>query len=256
MGSQGKFIEYIPGRKKPMIVAHRGASGNAPENTIASFALAFRLGAEAVEFDIHQSADRRLIVMHDEALDRTTNGQGLVIEKSYGELKELDAGSWSSPEFSGERVPLLEEALDFITHRGFALVEIKHGSDIYPDIERNIADLLSSRPKWKRRSVFIAFDPGILLNLKELDDELNTGLLTADPPEEYIDVAQEFRIQSFFPKWEKLKPDSVSTLHRNGYSVHPWVLDTEDDARKVLSMKPDSVSSNHPEMLFSLLSGK
>lgn len=253
MSSADGFTQYMPDRPRPLIVAHRGASGEAPENTLASFSLALRLGAQAVEFDIHQSADGKLVVMHDESLERTTNGKGMVMEKRLRELRALDAGSWYARNFSGERVPTLEEALGCITPGGFALVEIKHGSDIYPDIERNIAGTMSSNGDWKRKTVFIAFDPSILLQLRELDSELSTGLLTADPPEEYIDVAQEFKIQCFLPRWERLRPDSISALHGHGYSVHPWVMNEESDVRKVLSMRPDSVSSNYPGMLSSIL---
>lgn len=249
MNLSNGFAKYTPDRPRPMIVAHRGASGQAPENTIASFSLALQQGAHAVEFDVQQSADRRVVVMHDEALERTTNGKGMIMEKDYRELRELDAGSWYSSEFNGERIPTLEDALDTITKGGYALVEIKHGSDIYPGIEKNIADIVKSKTQWKKKTVFIAFDPTILLQLRELDGEISTGLLTADPPEEYIDVAQEYRIQCFFPRWEKLKQDSISTLHNHGYSVHPWVVDQESDVRKVMSMRPDSISSNYPARL-------
>ncbi len=256
MSSLNGFTEYRKERARPMIVAHRGASGSAPENTIASFSLALKLGIDAVEFDIHQSADGRLVVMHDESLERTTDGEGMIVNTDYADLKKLDAGSWYSQEFRGERIPSLEEALDFITPHAFALVEIKHGSDVYQGIEKRIADTMSSREKWKERAVFIAFDPEILLKIREMDKMLNTGLLTADPPEEYMDVAEEFLIQCFFPRWERLRAESVKTLHEHGYSVHPWVMDREEDALKVLSMGPDSVSSNHPDMMMRLISRK
>ncbi len=238
-----------------MIVAHRGASALAPENTISSFSRALEIGADAVEFDIHQSSDGRLVVMHDESLERTTNGSGFIKDTDSRKLRGLDAGSWYASRFRGEKIPTLEEAVDFITPAAYAIVEIKHGNDVYPGIEKKIAELMSLRKGCRKRTVFIAFDPEILLNIRELDTELSTGLLTADPPDDYIDVAQEFLVQCFFPKWEKLKPESVSLLHKNGYSVHPWVMDREEDAAKVMSMKPDSVSSNHPDMLKRIVGG-
>ncbi len=253
MTSENGFIIHRPERLEPMVVAHRGASGSAPENTAASFSLALERGADAVEFDIHQTADGRLVVMHDETLERTTDGTGLIVEKKFGELQTLDAGAWYGPGFAGERIPSLEEALSIITPRAYALVEIKHGGDIYPETEGRIAAVMAAHPEWKGRAVFIAFDPGILQKLREIDSGLNTGLLTADPPEEYLDVAEEFGIQSFFPRWEKLKDESVKLLHGSGYTVHPWVMDREEDVKKVLAMKPDSISSNYPGMLRRLL---
>ena len=115
---------------------------------------------------------------------------------------------------------------------------------------------MSSVPEWKSKTVFISFDPFILSRLREIDTELNTGLLTADPPDEYIDVAQESNIQCFLPRWERLKHDSVHILHEHGYSVHPWVMDRKEDVEKVLPMKPDSVSSNYPGMLSRLIGAK
>ena len=249
------FTEYRQDRPRPMIVAHRGASALAPENTISSFSRALEIGADAVEFDIHQSSDGRLVVMHDESLERTTNGSGFIRDTDSNVLRGLDAGSWYASGFRGERIPTLEEALDFITPAAYALVEIKHGNDVYPGIEKKIAELMSLRKSRRNRTVFIAFDPEILLNIRELDAELSTGLLTADPPDDYIDVAEEFLVQCFFPKWERLRNESVSLLHKNGYSVHPWVIDREEDAVKVISMKPDSVSSNHPDMLKRIVGG-
>lgn len=256
MSTLNGFVEYVPDRLKPMVVAHRGASGEAPENTLASFSLALDQGADAVEFDIHQTSDGKLIVMHDESLERTTNGSGMILQKTFSELKELDAGLWYSQKYKGERIPSLEDAIGFIAPRGFALVEVKHGSDIYPEIENNIATLMSSLSDHKRRTVFISFDPFILTKLREIDPELSTGLLTADPPDEYMDVAQESRIQCFLPRWERLKKESVQILHEHGYSVHPWVMDRKEDVEKVLSMRPDSISSNHPGMLSKLIGSR
>lgn len=253
MSTSNGFAEYRVDRKSPMIVAHRGASGKAPENTLASFSLALDLGADAVELDIQQTGDGKLVVMHDESLDRTTDGSGMVIEKSYAKIRGLDAGSWFSEDYAAEKVPLLEEALAAISPRGYALVEIKHGGDIYPEIEQHIVDTMSARKDWKARTVFIAFDPSVLQLIRQLDDTLATGLLTADTPEDYIDVAEEFGIQCFLPRWERMRDGSVAALHAAGYSVHPWVMDSEEDARKVAGMGPDSLSSNHPDMLKRVL---
>src|SRR5919197_4354903 len=96
---------------RPLVVGHRGAMGYAPENTLASFELAVEQGADVVELDVHLSRDGQVVVIHDEQLDRTTDGRGLVGDRTLDELKRLDAGSWFDPRFAGQRIPTLHEVL-------------------------------------------------------------------------------------------------------------------------------------------------
>src|SRR5260370_12880151 len=103
------------------VSAHRGASGYAPENTLAAFRLAQQLGADMVEFDVHLTADDRLVVIHDDTLERTTTGRGYVRDHSWDEIARLDAGVWYGPKFAGERVPLLDEALAWAGPAGMPL---------------------------------------------------------------------------------------------------------------------------------------
>ena len=248
-----RFLSPDTDASKPYIVGHRGSPATAPENTLASFSVAIEIGADAIELDVHQTSDAIPVVIHDEALDRTTDGTGMVNSRDIEYIKHLDAGKWYSREHAGEKVPTLEEALELICRNKIALVEVKHGSDFYPGIEENIVATVSERKEWKRRTVFIAFDPSLLQKINELDPDLRTGLLILDPPEEYVEVIEDFGISSIFPRWEKLKNDSIRSVHEKGYSVHPWVMDTESDMKKVLAMGADSLSSNHPEVLSRII---
>jgi len=108
-----------------LVIAHRGASGRAPENTLASFQAALDIGVDGIELDVHLSRDGQLVVIHDANLKRTTNGQGLVHEHTLAELKTLDAGGWHSPAFAGEKIPTFEEVLDLVGRRVPLQVEIK-----------------------------------------------------------------------------------------------------------------------------------
>jgi glycerophosphoryl diester phosphodiesterase len=247
------FLSHPNKSNVPFIVGHRGASGDAPENTLASFSLAIEMGANAVEFDIHQTSDGKIVVIHDEELKRTTDGEGMVMSKPLDEIKKLDAGSWYGKEFTGESVPTLEEALSHICSRAIALVEVKHSSYFYPNIEENIVNAVSGKQEWMRRAIFISFDPSILVRLKELNNKITLGLLTLDPPEEYIEIAEDFGASAIFPRWEKMKPDSVKLVHEGGFTVHPWVMDRDEDVMKVLEMQPDSLSSNFPDRLKDII---
>src|SRR3712207_5048900 len=110
------------------IMAHRGAAAYAPENTIAAFTKAIEMKADAIELDIHLSKDDHIVVIHDEKVDRTTNGKGLVMEFTLEELKRLDAGSWFNKEFKNEKIPTLREVLELVAYKNIDLnIEIKAG---------------------------------------------------------------------------------------------------------------------------------
>ncbi len=163
----------------PWVIAHRGLAKRAPENTLAAFLAAGAAGAHAVELDVHMSRDGALIVMHDEAVDRTTDGSGQILDLSSSEIRRLDAGSWFGEAFVGERVPLLEEvmALDLKP-----IIELKHGSERYPGIERELVTLLR-RSGRDRDTVLISGNASPLAAVARMAPELprllfRTGTLT------------------------------------------------------------------------------
>src|SRR5918998_577244 len=129
-----------PGRAR--VFGHRGAMGYAPENTFASFALAVEQGVDAIELDVHLTADDEVVVIHDHHLERTTSGRGLVREHTLAEIRALDAGSRFDARFAGERVPTLAEVLDWARDRCVLDVEIKGGPAPYPDIAAHVVDLI------------------------------------------------------------------------------------------------------------------
>lgn len=244
--SSAEFLLVRGPGMRPFLIGHRGSPSVAPENTLSSFRHALDIGCDAVEFDVHQASDGTLVVSHDESLLRTAGVDKLIADLKLEEIRKLDVGSWFSSKFRGERIPLMEEAISAIVQRGIAVVEIKHGNDFYPGIERRIISVLEKHREWIERCVFISFDPTVI---DAINGKLRTGLLVADTVDEYIDVLRECGAQAMFPSWEKLKQRDVQALHSSGYSVHPWVVDSVQDAEKMLAMKPDSISTNRPEIL-------
>src|SRR3989344_286919 len=156
------------------LVGHRGAMGHAPENTLASFDLARQMGAEFVECDVHLSADKEVVVVHDERVDRTTDGAGLIKNLKLSQIKKLDAGSWYSKKFKGEKVPSLRELLSWLKHKtslnkyqmGVA-IEIKNEPVRYRDIAERLSDVLTETGM-ASRVVVISFDHGVVKQLKLL----------------------------------------------------------------------------------------
>lgn len=156
----------------PEVIAHRGASGEAPENTLAAFRRAAELGAHMIELDVQLSRDGEAVVVHDDTVDRTTNGRGVVANLDLADLRTLDAGAWFSPTFAGERVPTLAEVLDTVPLR--VNVELKSGGGdalaqrVY-DTVRNAGALA--------RVVFSSFEDDAIMRLRGLDGDVELAVL-------------------------------------------------------------------------------
>ena len=170
--------------RRPINIAHRGASGHAPENTLAAFRLALEQRADRIELDIHQTADGHLVVLHDYSMKRTGGDPRRVGALTLGEIKKMDVGAWAGPGFRGERVPTLEEVLDFAAGRTSLQIELKRGSPYYPGIERRLLSGLAPYRKKMDLSVS-SFDHRALAEIRRLDSGIAIGLLTekTDPRE-------------------------------------------------------------------------
>lgn len=164
---------------KTAIFAHRGSKGKYPENTLLSFRAAKLAGADGIELDVHLSADGELVVIHDEKVDRTTNGTGLVREFTSAELKALDAGSWFAPTFQGVSIPTLQEVLTLLVDLSFTgtlNIEVKTDKFEYPGIEQKVLAQLAKQ-KWPFKLVFSSFNRTTLANLHALDEQLQLAYL-------------------------------------------------------------------------------
>lgn len=163
----------------PQLVGHRGCK-YAPENTLAAFAEAHSRGAKAVEFDVQCTADGELVLMHDDQLSRTTNGQGRLTDKTLAQLRQLDAGSWFSSEFKGEKIPTLDEALSFCQGKLYPFIEIKLGPRP-PDFGDKLLALLTKHQLTEHCQV-ISFDHQVLQELKQRCPQLQVGALISEKP--------------------------------------------------------------------------
>jgi len=236
-----------------LIIGHRGASGEAPENTRASFLLAVEQGADIVEMDVHLSADGSLVVIHDPTVDRTTNGHGLVGALTLDHLKALDAGSWFSPRYSGEKIPTLEEVLGWVRGKVGVAVEIKRDGPIhYPGIEARVVELLQ-RYDMLESSAVISFDHKAVRRVKELRPEIAGGVLFACHPVAPSSLALDARAEAILPHWTNLSEELVAEAHSRGLAVSTWAVDGEEELRWVLSMGVDAVATNYPSRLASLI---
>jgi glycerophosphoryl diester phosphodiesterase len=165
--------------QEPMVVAHRGFSGKAPENTMAAFTMALQAGVSMIELDVQVSKDNRVVVIHDPTVDRTTDGQGKVSELTVVELKKLDAGSWFDRKYSGEKIPTLEEALELIAPKVWVNIELK-STRILRKADTRIADATVSVVREKgllNRVLFSSFNHKLMKYLKKREPNAHTGVI-------------------------------------------------------------------------------
>lgn len=231
------------------IFAHRGSKCNRPENTLAAFKEAIRVGADGIELDVHRTKDHHLVVIHDETVDRTTNGIGYVRDLTLSEIKELDAGSWFAPFYFREKVPTLEEVLQFLVAENFQgtlNIEIKTDKYHYPRIERDIAKLMQSQ-KWPFDYLYCSFN---FRSLKIMEK--------ADP---HIELAYLMKTGTFHI-WLGQKATFVGAIHPNklwamnnknkialfGKSVRPWTLNKEKQMEFAFRFKLAGFMTDKPEL--------
>jgi glycerophosphoryl diester phosphodiesterase len=233
---------------RPLVGGHRGNPAEQPENTLASFRSAIELGVDMIECDVHQSSDGRLVVIHDHDLDRTTDGHGLVREHTWAELEKLDAGR-------GERLPLLDEVIALAREAEVGLcVEVKQIPVPYPGMEQLVVDALRAHEMVGQAAVISFYHPSCRL-LKEIEPELQVGLLEGARPIDPVRLLEEARADIYAPHYGAMDPALVEQVHASGGVVGVW---TVDDAAAVMwcrYCKPDSVFTNRPREIAPLLTG-
>ncbi len=213
--------------------AHRGASRQAPENTLAAFMLAEEQGADGIELDVHLSRDGVPVVIHDETLERTTDGHGPVSKRSAVELRRLDAGGWFAPAYRGEPIPTLEAVLDWAGDRLRLNIEIKSAA-----AGRAVLELLRPRPDC--RVLVSSFDHRLLARLREMAADLPLGFLSESRLwRGGLRRAITAGAESFNPREDRISPAMLSACQSAGLAVYPW---TVDDPKRLLFLARRGVS--------------
>lgn len=239
---------------RPLIVGHRGAAGHAPENTIASFELAVELGADAVELDVQLSADGHVVALHDQTLDRTTDGRGWVGDFSLSELRRLDAGAWFGAAFCGQRIPTLNEVAVWAKGRTRLVVEIKSFPRPYPGIEARVLDVLSAQGMLDQ-SMLICFDHHVIRRLRDLSGDVSLGILYACRPLDPIGLARSAGADLLLPFWTFLTRQDVEAAHAAGLLVSTWSTSEPEAIQLVAAAGVDGIATDHPDVARRVLGG-
>lgn len=233
---------------RPLVIAHRGASADAPENTLSAFRLARRLGAGMVELDVHRTKDRRLVVIHDPSLTRTTGVRAAVASRTLAEMADLDAGSWFAPRFARERVPTLEAALAALGPRMAVNVEIKSGRRPYPDLEARLVALLR-RLGWSRRALISSFHLAPLARVRRLHPTIAIGILVHPwSLDAALRRARRLGAASVHPPARAVTAALVDRLHAAGLLVLPYTVDRRADQARLLRLGVDGFFTNRPSL--------
>lgn len=242
---------------RPLIFAHRGAAGDAPENTLAAFQLAVAQGAHGIELDAKLSADGEVIVFHDPTLDRTTDGHGRVADMRFAALRELDAGSSFSDSFRGEKIPTLAEVFETIGKRAFINVEL---SNYYTRFDYQLAEkacALVKRFGLQGNVVFSSFLPPNLARTRSLLPEVPRGLLALAGWKGGWMRSFGFAFgdyQSLHPHQKDVTPQQIARVHRLGRRVHVYPVVEADVMRRLFNWGVDGLFTSYPKLALEILS--
>ena len=237
------------------VVAHRGASGHAPENTMAAFRRAVEMGARFIETDLHLTRDARVVAIHDSTLDRTTNGHGLVDSMPLEEVRALDAGAWfTSPlseSFAGERIPTLDEIVRFAKETDVIFyLEIK--SDSTWGVEHAVVAALRDTGE-AARALILSFDPATLISVNRLDQTMMTGYLCEHPSNDLVERTVRAGARQIAPRGDLVTPEMVKKAHQAGLQVVAWTINEPDQMRRLITAGVDGIMSDYPDRLVSVL---
>jgi glycerophosphoryl diester phosphodiesterase len=230
-----------------LLIAHRGASGHAPENTQAAFRKAVAQGVAFIETDLQLTRDTHLVAIHDDTVNRTTNGQGAVHDLSLEEIRKLDAGSWFGSEFTGERIPTLEEILDFSKkHDVVFYLELKPAGP-WGGEHALIGALRKSGEI--ARTVVISFDAGILAAVRKIEPTLMTGLLYEGNIADPLDKALEIGARQLCVRGDLVTPWLLGQARRRDLQIVAWTVNQGAHMRLLMAAGIDGIMSDYPDRL-------
>jgi glycerophosphoryl diester phosphodiesterase len=234
-----------------LVIAHRGASGYAPENTLSAFRKALAMGATFIETDLQLSRDARFVAIHDSTVDRTTNGKGAVHELTLAELQRLDAGAWFGSEFAGERIPTLEEVLQFSKkHDVVFYLELKPGGS-WGGEHALIGALRESGEI--ARTVVISFDASILEAVRRIEPTVMTGLLFDGQIEDPLAKAVEIGARQAVVRGDLVTPWMISRARKRDLQVVCWTVNHPAHMRLLMEAGVSGIMSDYPDRVLAAI---
>ena len=242
---------------QPVIFAHRGASAYAPENTLAAFQLALQQGAPAIEFDVKLSADGQVVVIHDQTVDRTTDGAGNVAKLPLAALRELDAGSWLSGSFRGEKIPTLDEVFETLGKKLLMNVELTNYATPFDALVPKVAHLVK---KYGLESSvwFSSFFPHNLMKIARLLPSVPRGQLIWPGPTGGWQRAwgSLIDLQAEHPWKGDITAEYIKNAHARRRRIHAWTVNQPDELRRLQALHVDGIITDDPLTALKIVNPK
>lgn len=230
-------------------IAHRGASGSFPENTITAFRAAIEAGADMCELDVRLTRDGAVVVIHDDTVDRTTDGTGAIAAMTLAEIKRLDAGVKFDKRYTRETVPTLDEVFELVNGRCALNIELKSDG-----LEAKVSELVRSRDAF-RWTLVSSFDWAALARIRHIAPELRVGLLASRWPARLVGAATEMKADAINPSFDIITEDLCIAAHSRELNVYAWTVDEPAAMRRLIAAGVDGIMTNRPERLREVIGG-
>ena len=247
--------DWLIPHDRPLIIAHRGASAAAPQNTLAAFRKAMELGADGIELDVQLSADGAVVVIHDFAVDKTADGTGRVATKTLAELKALDAGVKFSPQFAGERIPTLAQVFEALEGKLLVNVELKDFNPRSNALAAPVVEVVRKHAM-EKRVLFSSFNPIALRAVKRLAPQIPAGLLYAPNLTIYLRrawLAPLVPHEARHPENSMVTARTMKWYRAHGFRVNVWTVDDAVEMRRLIALGVDGIITNKPDVLSRII---
>jgi glycerophosphoryl diester phosphodiesterase len=238
---KGEFEDFV-------IIAHRGASAAAPENTLIAYKKAIEMGADYAELDVRQTKDGAMVLMHDKTVYRTTGVKGFVWDMTLEELKKLEAGSWFGEEFRGEPIPTLKEVIRLVKGRMKLNIEVKI-SENEPGIAQKVVDIVRSED-FGRDCVITSFDMETVKTFKTIAPDLRTGFIFE---KEYHADVFEGNWDILSSNYEMVDAEFMRLARNSGKKTYVWTVNDKEEMLRLIGLGVDGIITDKPDLLKSVL---
>ncbi|MBZ0291106.1 MAG: glycerophosphodiester phosphodiesterase [Anaerolineae bacterium] len=238
-----------------LVFGHRGASAYAPMNTIPAFELALKQGADGIELDVHRSLDGHAVIIHDFTVDHTTDGSGIITEKTLEQIKSLDAGRWFSDSYRGLQIPTLNEVFEAVGHKLFINIEIKSESQITDGVEQVTADVIAQH-NMQQRVIVSSFNPLTLSRFRAIMPDVPIGFLYA--PGSVVDTHAVMRqldlaYEAEHPHHSMIDEAFMQQARSYGRYVNTWTVNEPERALVLRDLGVNAIITDKPDVMLTAL---
>lgn len=234
--------------------AHRGFSGEYPENTMLAFQKAIEVGIDGIELDVHFSKDGEIVVIHDEKIDRTCNGTGFVRDYTVEQLKSFDASAGFAGKYGTNEIPTLREYFELVKPVDGLItnIELKTGIYEYPGIEKAVNDMITEF-NLEDRIIISSFNHFSVMRFKAINPKIKCGFLEGGWIVDFGKYTKEHGIQCIHPLYLTLNEETVGEAKSNGIEINTWTVNEESDVKRLYELGIDSVIGNYPNITKKVL---